>query len=308
MALVWCVVKKIRTICLVTSFTLHYSLFMEKALYLIPVTLGETPVEQVLPSYNHDIICGIKYFIVENTRSAIRFLVKVDKDIDINSLVFYELNEHTDLKTIGNFLDPISKGNSMGVISEAGCPAVADPGAAVVEMAQKKNIRVIPLVGPSSIIMAVMGSGFNGQSFAFNGYLPVKPGERAEKIRSLEMKAQRENQTQLFIEAPYRNLHMLETILSSCRQDTLLCIAAGITCKEEFIHTHTVEEWKKLPPPPIDKVPAIFLLYRTGEQSGVRKESDCRVKNGSGKKDGAAKRQIRNERNVRTDSEKRQRF
>lgn len=241
---------------------------MEAALYLIPVTLGETPVEQVLPSYNHDIIIQIKYFIVENIRSACRFLSQVDRTIDTRTLTFFELNEHTDLKTIGSYLDPLKAGNAMGVISEAGCPAVADPGAAVVEMAQKKNLRVIPLVGPSSIIMAVMGSGFNGQSFAFNGYLPVKPTERAAKIRQLEMRALHENQTQLFIEAPYRNVQMLDTLLKACRPETKICIAAGITCKEEFIHTHTVAEWKELPAPDINKVPAIFLIYAEG---GVEK-------------------------------------
>ncbi|MFA6938100.1 MAG: SAM-dependent methyltransferase [Treponema sp.] len=235
---------------------------METALYLIPVTLGETEVTQVLPSYNHDIIVNIKYFIVENIRSARRFLKKVDKDIDIGTLTFYELNEHTDLLTIGNYLNPLSSGKPMGVISEAGCPAVADPGAAVVEMAQKKSLRVIPLVGPSSIIMSVMASGFNGQSFAFNGYLPVKPGERSEKIRQLENKAQKEKQTQLFIEAPYRNIQMFQTLLSTCKSDTLLCLASGITCKEEFIHTHTILEWKKLPVPEINKIPSIFLIYR----------------------------------------------
>lgn len=236
---------------------------MDKALYLIPVTLGDTPVSKVIPSYNHDIIVNISHFIVENTRSAIRFLKAVDKDIDIGSITFYELNEHTDLKDIGNYLDPITKKNlPMGVISEAGCPAVADPGASVVEMAQKKNIKVIPLVGPSSMIMAVMASGFNGQSFAFNGYLPVKPAERASRLRILEKRAYSENQTQLFIEAPYRNLKMLETILTTCRKDTRLCIACGITTKDEYIHTHTVEEWKKIENPPIQKIPAIFLIYR----------------------------------------------
>lgn len=234
---------------------------MEKALYLIPVTLGESPLDKVLPSYNREIILGIKHFIVESIRSAIRFLKYVDKNIDIQSLTFYELNEHTDPLKIGGYLDPLKKGFSMGVISEAGCPAVADPGALVVKMAHKANLRVIPLVGPSSMIMAVMSSGFNGQSFAFNGYLPVKNGERAGKLRSLENRAWKEDQTQLFIEAPYRNLKMLETILNTCRKETQLCIAAGITCENEYIHTHTVAEWKKLPPPDINKVPAIFLIY-----------------------------------------------
>ena len=232
------------------------------SLFLIPVTLGETPVSRVLPEYNAGVISGIKHFIVENIRSARRFLKASVPSIDIDSLTFYELNEHTDPKTIGGYLDPITKkGMDMGVISEAGCPAVADPGALVVEMAHKKNVRVVPLSGPSSMIMAVMASGFNGQSFAFNGYLPVKPGERSAKIRLLEGRAWKENQTQLFIEAPYRNLKMLETLVSVCRKDTRLCIAAGITCEEEYIHTHSIEEWKKIPEPPINKVPAIFLLY-----------------------------------------------
>ncbi len=236
---------------------------MESALYLIPVTLGETAVEKVLPSYNHDIIVGIKNFIVENIRSARRFLKSVDKSIDIDELTFYELNEHTDLNQIGNYLEALEKRKlPMGVISEAGCPAVADPGAQVVEMAQKKNLKVVPLVGPSSMIMAVMGSGFNGQSFAFNGYLPVKPTDRANKLRQLEARAWKEDQTQLFIEAPYRNLKMLESILSACRKDTRLCIAAGITTDAEFIKTKTVAEWKKSPAPDINKVPAIFLIYR----------------------------------------------
>lgn len=234
------------------------------ALFLIPVTLGETPVSRVLPEYNAGVVAGIKHFIVENIRSARRFLKASVPSIDIDTLTFYELNEHTDPKTIGGYLDPITKkGMDMGVISEAGCPAVADPGALVVEMAHKKNVRVVPLSGPSSMIMAVMASGFNGQSFAFNGYLPVKPGERSAKIRQLEGRAWKENQTQLFIEAPYRNLKMLETLVSVCRKDTRLCIAAGITCQEEYIHTHSIEEWKKISEPPINKVPAIFLLYHS---------------------------------------------
>ncbi|MBR7078954.1 MAG: SAM-dependent methyltransferase, partial [Treponema sp.] len=217
-----------------------------------------------LPEYNAGVISGIKHFIVENIRSARRFLKASVPSIDIDTLTFYELNEHTDPKTIGGYLDPITKnGMDMGVISEAGCPAVADPGALVVEMAHKKNVRVVPLSGPSSMIMAVMASGFNGQSFAFNGYLPVKPGERSAKIRQLEGRAWKENQTQLFIEAPYRNLKMLETLVSVCRKDTRLCIAAGITCQEEYIHTHSIEEWKKISEPPINKVPAIFLLYHS---------------------------------------------
>lgn len=237
---------------------------IEPALYLIPVTLGETEYQKVLPEYNKKILRGIKNFIVENRRSAIRFLKLADSSIDIDSLEFLELNEHSDLARISNYLDPLLKKKlPMGIISEAGCPAVADPGAAVVEMVQKKNLKVVPLSGPSSMIMAVMASGLNGQSFAFNGYLPVKPNERAAKIRQLENRAWNEKQTQLFIEAPYRNLKMLESILNSCRNETLVCVAAGLTTEQEFIKTLSVAEWKKSNEPPINKVPAIFLIYRS---------------------------------------------
>ena len=237
---------------------------IEPALYLIPVTLGQTEYQKVLPEYNRKIIRGIKNFIVENRRSAIRFLKLADSSIDIDSLEFLELNEHSDLAKISNYLDPLLKKKlPMGIISEAGCPAVADPGAAVVEMAQKKGLKVVPLSGPSSMIMAVMASGLNGQSFAFNGYLPVKPNERAAKIRQLENRAWNEKQTQLFIEAPYRNLKMLESILNSCRNETRVCVAAGLTTEQEFIRTLSVAEWKKASEPPINKVPAIFLIYRS---------------------------------------------
>ncbi|WP_296662285.1 MULTISPECIES: SAM-dependent methyltransferase [unclassified Treponema] len=236
---------------------------IEPALYLIPVTLGETEYQKVLPEYNRKIILGIKNFIVENRRSAIRFLKLSDSSIDIDSLEFLELNEHSDLAKISNYLDPLLKRKlPMGIISEAGCPAVADPGATVVEIAQKKGLKVVPLSGPSSMIMAVMASGLNGQSFAFNGYLPVKPNERAAKIRQLENRAWNEKQTQLFIEAPYRNLKMLESILNSCRNETRVCVAAGLTTEQEFIRTLSVAEWKKTNEPPINKVPAIFLIYR----------------------------------------------
>lgn len=217
---------------------------MEKALYLIPVTLGETAVDQVLPSYNHDIIVEIKHFIVENIRSARRFLKKVEKSIDIDQLTFYELNRHTDRKFIGEYLEPLKNGQPVGIISEAGCPAIADPGADVVAIAQSRGYKVVPLVGPSSIIMSVMGSGFNGQSFAFNGYLPVEVPQRIKMLKKLENKVWNEDQTQLFIETPYRNEKMFETIINNLKPQTKLCIAAGITCPEEFIRTKTVAQWK----------------------------------------------------------------
>lgn len=234
---------------------------METALYLLPVTLGDTAIEKVLPSYNKEIILGIKYFIVEDVRSARRFLKKVDRDINIDELSFYPLNKHTSPEDISGYLKPLIDGNSMGLISEAGCPAVADPGADVVAIAQRKNLKVVPLVGPSSIILSVMGSGFNGQSFAFHGYLPIEPGERQKRLKELEQRIYSEHQTQLFIETPYRNNKMMEDILKACRPQTKLCIAANITCEGEYIKTRTVKEWKgKLPD--LTKVPCIFLIYK----------------------------------------------
>ena len=235
---------------------------MEPALYLIHVTLGETEISQVLPPYNHDIIVGIKHFIVENIRSARRFLKKTEKSIDIDELTFYELNRHTDRKFIGEFLEPLKKDLPVGIISEAGCPAIADPGADVVAIAQQRGYKVVPLVGPSSIIMSVMGSGFNGQSFAFNGYLPVEVPQRIKALKKLEQKVQNENQTQLFIETPYRNAKMIETILNALNPKTKLCIAAGITCAEEYIKTRTVAEWKKEKLPELGKIPAILVIGR----------------------------------------------
>lgn len=236
---------------------------LKPALYLIPNTLGSTSYERSLPQYNREVLRGIRHFIVESRKEAIRFIKFADDSIDIDSLSFTELNEHTDLKTIGNILDPLEKNRQpMGIISDAGCPAVADPGAAAVEMAQKRGLCVVPLVGPSSMIMAVMASGFNGQSFAFNGYLPVKPNERISKLHQIESRAYKEDQTQLFIEAPYRNLKMLETIIKSLRKETRVCIAAGMTTPDEYIKTRTVEQWKKETDVPIQKIPAIFLIYR----------------------------------------------
>ena len=235
---------------------------MEIALYLIPVTLGPTEVSQVLPSYNHDVIMGIRHFIVENIRSARRFLRQVDREFPIDDSVFYEMGKHADERLFSQYLQPLRDGKPMGVISEAGCPAVADPGADVVGIAQRQNLRVIPLVGPSSMIMAVMASGLNGQSFAFNGYLPVDPQDRAKKLKTLETRAWNEHQTQLFIETPYRNLKMFQALLQSLRPQTRMCIAAGITTPDEYIHTHTIAEWKKIQLPDLSKVPAIFLINK----------------------------------------------
>ena len=235
---------------------------METALYLLPVTLGDTAIDKVLPAYNAGIIREIKHFIVEDVRSARRFLKKVDREIDIDTLSFYPLNKHTSPEDISGYLNPLAEGHSMGVISEAGCPAVADPGADVVAIAQRRNLKVVPLVGPSSIILSVMASGFNGQSFAFHGYLPIEPNERSKRLKELEGRIYSEHQTQLFIETPYRNHKMLDDILKACRPQTKLCIASNITCEGEYIKTRTVKEWKGTALPDLSKIPCIFLLYK----------------------------------------------
>ena len=234
---------------------------MKQTLYLIPVLMGESTVDKVIPAYNTGIVSGLKFFIVENIRTARRFLKKCDPEIDIDSLTFFELNKHTNKNDISGFLDPMKSGNSIGVMSEAGCPGVADPGADVVEIAQQKGYKVVPLVGPSSILMSLMASGFNGQSFAFHGYLPIDSNERAKKIKQLESRSYSEDQTQLFIETPYRNIKLAEDILQLCKAQTKLCIASNITNDDEYIVTKSITEWKdKLPD--INKKPTIFLIYK----------------------------------------------
>lgn len=234
---------------------------METALYLLPVTLGDTALDRVLPAYNMEVISGIRHFIVENVRTARRFLRQVDPKFDIDGSQFYELNKHTAPQDIAAYLQPLCEGKPMGVISEAGCPAVADPGADVVAIAQRKGFKVVPLVGPSSIILSVMASGFNGQSFAFHGYLPIKPDERARRLKQLEQRIYNEQQTQLFIETPYRNGKMIEDIIKNCRPQTKLCIAANLTCGDEYVRTRTLKEWRGNVPD-LSKIPCIFLLYK----------------------------------------------
>ena len=241
---------------------------METALYLIPVTLGATPFHQVIPAYNLDVIRQIRHFIVEEERTARRFLKMADKSIDIDQLTFYPMGKHADPKQFRDYLRPLCNGEAMGIISEAGCPAIADPGADVVAIAQSLNLRVIPLVGPSSILLGLMASGFNGQSFAFHGYLPINDGQRSAMLKKLEARCLAEDQTQIFIETPFRNQQLFEDLLRICHPQTRLCVAAGITCEEEFIHTHTIQEWKKTTLPDLRKTPTIFLIYRpaAGEQ------------------------------------------
>lgn len=234
---------------------------MQASLFLIPVTLGDTEHRRVLPEYNLEVIRGIRHFVVENVRTARRFLKKADPAIVIDDLTFYELNKHTSPEVVTGYLAPLAKGESVGVISEAGCPAVADPGADVVSIAQRKRYPVVPLVGPSSIILSVMASGFNGQSFAFHGYLPIDANERMNVIKKLEGRVYSENQTQLFIETPYRNQKLVEELIKLCRPSTKLCIASNITCADEFIQTRPVKDWAGKVPD-LAKKPTIFLIYK----------------------------------------------
>ncbi len=231
-------------------------------LYLIPTVLSDSaPLAQVLPSGNAAIVAQLKHFVVENVRTARRFLKQIDKNIDIDALTFYELNQHTDLAQIGGYLRPLEQGENIGIISEAGCPAIADPGADVVALAQKCDIRVVPLVGPSSILLSLMASGFNGQSFAFHGYLPIDKNDRAQRLKLLERRIYTENQTQIFIETPYRNRQMVDDLCRILQPQTKLCIASDITGANENIRTRTIAHWKKSLPD-IGKVPCIFLIYK----------------------------------------------
>lgn len=228
-------------------------------LFLIPNVLSESDWGNVLPAFIRETCIETKYYIVEDIRTARRFLKKLDKGINIDEITFFELNKRTTEEEKEKSLAPLLAGFDMGVISEAGCPGVADPGADVVKLAHQKNIRVVPLVGPSSILLGLMASGMNGQNFAFAGYLPVKPAERITRIRQLEKRAQVEKQTQIFIETPYRNNQLAADLVQYCSPMTKLCIASGLTSGQEFISAKTIANWKNHLPD-LNKQPAIFLI------------------------------------------------
>jgi len=228
-------------------------------LYLVPNVLSDGDWQNVLPSRIYPVLTNTRHFIVENIRTARRFMKQINKEINIDECTFYELNKRTKSSDLPHFLKPIERGFDVAVLSEAGCPGIADPGADVVRIAHQKGIRVVPIVGPSSIVLALMSSGMNGQNFAFNGYLPVKPGERAKEIVQLEKKIRNYNQTQIFIETPYRNNQLIKDLINTCSPATLLCIAANITGENEFIATKTIKDWKKNVPD-LHKQPAIFLI------------------------------------------------
>ncbi|MDR1591713.1 MAG: SAM-dependent methyltransferase [Prevotellaceae bacterium] len=234
---------------------------MKGILYLIPTTLSDAPPERVMPSGNSAIVSGIRFFVVENIRTARRFLKLMNPETEIDTLTFFELNTHTPAEEKSVFLQPLHDGYDVGILSEAGCPAVADPGAEIVSMAQACGIRVAPLVGPSSILLALMGSGFNGQRFAFEGYLPIDRQARTSRLKQLEKRISSEQQTQIFIETPYRNRVLIEDMLRTLQPATKLCIAADLTADSQFLQTKTIAQWREHLPD-VHKRPCIFLLYQ----------------------------------------------
>ncbi len=230
------------------------------SLFLIPTPLGEEGAfERIFPSYNSEIVNSIDVFIAEDAKSVRKFLKQTGFKKAFDEITIHLLNEHSKDLDTRNYLDAALKGNNIGLLSDAGCPGIADPGASVVKMAHEKNIQVIPLIGPSSILLALISSGMNGQNFAFNGYLERENYLLVKQLRELEKRAQQQNQTQLFIETPYRNIKMLETILQTCGNETRLCIACEVTLPTEFIKSKTISAWKKNLPD-INKRPAVFVL------------------------------------------------
>ncbi|MGB3608383.1 MAG: SAM-dependent methyltransferase [Psychroserpens sp.] len=230
-------------------------------LYLIPTRLGDNPPLEVLPISVKKIIEMVDDYIVENEKTARRFIKKVDSRKQQSSLNFKVLNKYTEPEEIQHFLEDCKKGKPVGLLSEAGCPGIADPGADIVKLAHEHNIQVVPLVGPSSILLALMSSGMNGQSFAFNGYIPIDKSERKATLKRLERVSFEQNQTQLFIETPYRNTKILEDICSTLHPNTRVCIACDITLPTEYIKTMTVNDWKHAKVD-LHKRPAIFVIHK----------------------------------------------
>ncbi len=235
---------------------------MTGKLYLIPAPLGESSHTRIFPEINFQIIQELDCFIVENLRTARRFLRSAGYTKNFDKVQLYEIDKHAPQPEKEEYLAPLLKGQDTGLLSEAGVPGVADPGSEIVRMAHRHRIKVVPLIGPSSVLLALMASGLNGQQFAFSGYLPIKSQQRKKALQILEKKSKAENQSQIFIETPYRNVSLFNDIMQICRPETLLCIAAELTTDDEFIQTKTISEWKKNPPD-LHKKPAIFILMGT---------------------------------------------
>lgn len=229
-------------------------------LYLIPAPLGKGDIAWTIPNAVRQCIAGLSHYIVEHPKTARQFLKQIGCALPLQQIRMQVLNEHTRLSEFANLLAPLLAGNDIGLLSEAGCPAVADPGAGLIRLAHQKNLRVVPLVGPSSILLALMASGLNGQRFVFHGYLPVEKNRRFKAILEVEKDSIARDQTQIFIETPYRNQKLLESLVCACQDDTVLCIACDLTAASEYISTKTIKEWKLALPELTDK-PAVFLLH-----------------------------------------------
>jgi 16S rRNA (cytidine1402-2'-O)-methyltransferase len=229
-------------------------------LYLLPVTLGSSDHEAVLPMEVVNIARNLEYFVVEDERSARRFLSKIKTTKPVRELSMRTLNEHTQDKELPDLLVPLLNGHDIGLMSEAGCPGIADPGAQLVALAHSKHIQVKPLVGPSSILLALISSGLNGQRFRFLGYLPTEKTARIKKLKELERHSANLNETQIFIETPYRNQHLFDDILSTCDTDTKLCVACNLTVDGEYVRTLSIGEWRKSDPPDLHRLPSVFLI------------------------------------------------
>jgi 16S rRNA (cytidine1402-2'-O)-methyltransferase len=227
---------------------------------MVPVTLGDDNLSNVIPADVIKIVQTMEHFVVENEKSARRFLGSVKTNKPVRELSFQLLNEHTAEKDLPALITPLLAGHNVGMLSEAGCPGIADPGASLAALAHRKGIKVAPLVGPSSILLSLMASGLNGQQFTFLGYLPSDKAARVNRLKELEKQSQRLNETQIFIETPYRNQHMLDDILASCAGNTKLCIARNVSLESEFVVSKTIAEWKKSGLPDLHKQPTVFLL------------------------------------------------
>ena len=228
-------------------------------LYLIPTLLGDTDIERVIPSYNIQIVRELSVFVVEELKTARHFLKKAAYPRPFDSSLFFVLNEHTPKGEINEMLEPLLRGSDVGLLSEAGLPCVADPGASLVSLCHQEKIKVVPLSGPSSIFMALMASGFNGQQFTFHGYLPIDAKDKIKKIREMETAVNKSGQTQIFIEAPYRNRKLLQLLADTCCPETLICVACMISSSEESIKTLPAADWRKQIGE-IDKKPVVFLI------------------------------------------------
>ncbi len=231
---------------------------MSGSIYMIPTTLGDSPINSVIPEEVQNIIRTTKFFIVENIKTARRYLKKVDRSIEISDLTFFVLNKHTSPNELESFIVPAKEGNNIGIISEAGCPGIADPGSDIVNLAHRNGIKTIPLVGPSSILMALIASGFNGQQFTFHGYLPKERRDRIKKLKEMERSAGH-GATQIFMETPFRNNHLLEDIIQHCNPKIRLCIAVDISLESEMIKTLPIHKWKGSLPN-LHKRPCMFLI------------------------------------------------